>query len=924
YDAWGRLCEIIDAREHPIELAYDEQGNLVSLRRVAPAGPLAGRLLLAYEYNEAGCLIRVTDVYHTTQTFEWDAAHRVTRRTDRRGYSFHFRHDAEGRCTHSRGDDGMFEVFLDYHPAAKISFVRRADGGQWIYRYNDQQVVTEVIDPLGHSTSFVLDDQGRPIQEIDPNGQVTELHYGVWGQLDYRIDPLGYRRSPSRPQPEDPLSYELPETPLEWEFGQLLDAPSIRRPDHIEPLLEPFPAPVINSVIGRTTSYDGSRASDASESDDLAEAPDDEPSTWDEAVEFGRAPEWRERTYGERWRFDPNGNEIEYRDRDGAVYRAVFDSWNARRQQINPLGETVTFQHNAQGLVTQVRDAGGAVTEYGYDLCDRLVEVRRQGRMRERYVRDGAGTLVRKEDAQGRILVTWDIGAGNQFRARHLASGETHTFERDERGRVVSMTTPAGTVTFTYDGQGRRLSDQRDGLGITHRFHRDGLVASVYLKRFEVKYHRADDGDWIVTDPEGGRHRFQVSATGLICKTLARGDRELMQYDSTGRCRRKVVWRPSPTESLWMRHFRYSPAGDLISVADNHQGETRYAYDAAHRLREELLPDGTPRRFSYDPAGNLLAQPGLREVAVDAANRLRSASGESFAYNSRDHLSSRTAPQSVTRYEYNELDLLVRCQLNDEPWTARYDGFCRRVAKTWRGQTTTYYWDDFRLAAERFPDGSLRIYVYAEDTALVPFLFVDYASGEADPSAGRSYYLFTNPIGVPVRVEDAEGRCCWSAVIDPYGHARVDPASTLNLSLRFPGHWYDDETGLHYNRFRYYSPDLGRYLQSDPLGIPGGINLYAYPANPLTAVDLDGLAKRGGTRTPKPRAPKASKSKANNASEGASDGASCPLATQGGAPKPPDPGWEINEQNVRQRMQQLGVPPDKHGHTGEDGTKQPA
>jgi RHS repeat-associated protein len=185
------------------------------------------------------------------------------------------------------------------------------------------------------------------------------------------------------------------------------------------------------------------------------------------------------------------------------------------------------------------------------------------------------------------------------------------------------------------------------------------------------------------------------------------------------------------------------------------------------------------------------------------------------------------------------------CDINGEVWTASYDAYCRRIQKTWGGRTTTYYWDDFRLAAELRHDGSVRVYVYADEIALVPFLFVEYTGLDAEPASGKRYYIFTNQIGVPIRVEDDSGRSCWSAWIDPYGLAHVGPNSTLEMPLRFPGHYHDPETGLHYNRFRYYSPELGRYLQSDPAGQEGGINLYAYPVDPLTSADIDGLRRSG-------------------------------------------------------------------------------
>ena len=293
-----------------------------------------------------------------------------------------------------------------------------------------------------------------------------------------------------------------------------------------------------------------------------------------------------------------------------------------------------------------------------------------------------------------------------------------------------------------------------------------------------------------------------------------------------------------------MRGYAYSGAGDLLAVADTNRGTTKYRHDAAHRLIEEVRPDGHARRFQHDAAGNLLEQPGLKGVVIEEANRLKEANGERFTYNHRGDISERQGPNgTTTRYEYDAQDTLVRCDASGEPWTATYDGLCRRVQKTWRGETTTYYWDDFRLAAEVRQDGSCRLYIYADDVALAPFLFIEYASLDAEPESGKRYYVFTNQVGAPIRVEDDGGKVCWSAQIDPYGTAHIDPGSTIDMPLRFPGHYFDQETGLHYNRFRYFSPELGRYIQSDPAGQIGGINVYAYLHNPLSDVDIDGLAK---------------------------------------------------------------------------------
>ncbi len=185
----------------------------------------------------------------------------------------------------------------------------------------------------------------------------------------------------------------------------------------------------------------------------------------------------------------------------------------------------------------------------------------------------------------------------------------------------------------------------------------------------------------------------------------------------------------------------------------------------------------------------------------------------------------------------------MRCTTPGGEWESTYDPLGRRVSKTWLGRTTRSYWDDNRLAAERHPDGRLRIYVYVDVEALTPFLFLDYDSDTSAADSGRRYFIATDQIGTPVRVEDDKGQPVWLATVAPYGSTQLRNGSTIDFALRFPGHYEDSELGLFYNRFRHYDPALGRYLQSDPMGIAGGTNLYAYASNPLTAVDVFGLHK---------------------------------------------------------------------------------
>ena len=129
--------------------------------------------------------------------------------------------------------------------------------------------------------------------------------------------------------------------------------------------------------------------------------------------------------------------------------------------------------------------------------------------------------------------------------------------------------------------------------------------------------------------------------------------------------------------------------------------------------------------------------------------------------------------------------------------------------------------------------------------ALIDYLIHPAHAVPGDP--GQLLYVHVDHLGTPVAMTDEQGVKVWSAVYDPFGKAtpNEDPdgnGQAVTLNVRFPGQYYDQETGLHYNYFRYYDPNMGRYLTSDPIGLQGGLNTYSYAGeNPIILTDPLGL-----------------------------------------------------------------------------------
>jgi len=853
YTKEGRLVEIRDSLERLTRILYDEHGHILKLKCREP-GAAEERVLASYSYERGGLLVRWTDALHHNSTYVYDDHRRMIRRTNRRGYTFFNEYDEQGRCTREYGEDGLWDARVKYMPEALCAVATYADGATLTVFYNENHIPTEVIRPSGGKVVFEMDDEGRVVKERDPLGSATHWLYDGWGGNTGRLTPQGHflPRMDIEPNPPDPLAYELPETPLEWEHGQLLDPTAIQPLSPDDSLLRPSLPIVYNAVLG----FRGWPQS-ADHEPNGSGATKNQPRRVFDAM--GRVvEEVDDNGKIQRWKYDPEGNVIEHQDRDGSVWRSVYKSWNLLHQKIAPTGGVTTYEYNLRMEVTRVTDPHGTLHEYIYDAWDRLVEIRRHGRVKERYRYDLADNLIEKTDGQGRPILKLKFAAGNLVVARELAhpqhqsvssngqapSGMQQVFEHDEAGRITRAATDTLEATFAYDEYGHLLVDHRDGVGVDHTFVAGDLAETRYFDRFQVSYERLDASTLKIKDPTGAVHYVKISQGGLIVRDLSSGATELARYDVKGRCLFKAGTDRWEEQPRWILFYRYSAEGDLRSVENIMDGTTLYEYDNAHRLRREFLPEGTVREFRYDLADNLLKQPGLTDVEIQEGNRLRTANGEVFEYNDRNHIASRQGPGKNVRYKYDAMDLLTACDIDGERWTARYDPLCRRVSKTWRGQATTYYWDRYRLATEEKAHGSLRIYIYVDHAALVPFMFIEYENRKVDPASGARYYIFTNQIGAPVRVEDDWRNVIWKARIDPYGQAHMSSESDCTMSLRFPGHHHDTETGLHCNRFRYYDPILARYIQCDPIGIVGGLNLYAYSSKPLAEVDLDGLSKK--------------------------------------------------------------------------------
>lgn len=829
YRSSGRLAALRTSEGEMVELQWEGE-HIVGLL-LERGGSDSQETVANYRYTQDGRLIEASGHGEHRSSYEYDQAGRLAAKRFAGGYVVRYEYDELGRCLCRRSEVGRDEIRAEYFPDAEQTIITTGDKARWIFTYAEDEKIRHVLDPCQGATSYTIDHVGCCVDETDPAETVWKY------ELDWTGAPLS-KSSGGRciPLIEDatilgPNAHRVGENALEWAFGDLLLAPD-RFPD-----VYAIPAWLPSPVLGELKKREGLGSQRSSFERDERGRPIRE-----------AFPDGRIRSCG----YDAHDNVLWFEDLDHSRYGYEYDPIDVPRRFTDPTGVSTRFEHTRSGVISAMQDPLGMRSEFTHDSLDRLIEVRRHGRLRERYLLDAVGNIVEKVGSDGSTILSSKWSPGNLKVSCELASGGELTFSYDAQGMIEEARSDVGFVELGHDqSSGKRTKDFRDGRGVEHTFGLDGKQSCRVLGRFETRYELTSLDTLNIIDPTGGRHEVGLLGFGLVTLELSNGTREVSQYDLHGRCLLKAISGTSSPEWAWTRRFEYSGEGDLLRAIDNASGETTYDHDEAHRLIAVRRGDDRVAHFTYDAAGNLQHKAGV-ELGYASANLLSSVNDRAVAHDARDHLRMLDDAEKMYWYYYDELDQLVRIKCSDGCVVeCSYDALGRRVVKRIGERQWNFYWDTDRLAAEQMPDGTLRVFVYSDEMSIVPMLYIDYESDSAAPESGRVHFVHTDHLACPILVRDDKQRDLWRAVMEPYGVADITLGEDLHQPLRFPGHYCDEEVGMHYTRFRAYSPQLGRFLQSNPLGVAGGINLHAYPASPVSEVSILGLrtssARGGGT-----------------------------------------------------------------------------
>ncbi|MBP4047320.1 RHS repeat-associated core domain-containing protein [Chromobacterium violaceum] len=328
-------------------------------------------------------------------------------------------------------------------------------------------------------------------------------------------------------------------------------------------------------------------------------------------------------------------------------------------------------------------------------------------------------------------------------------------------------------------------------------------------------------------------------------RVLGNALQQTLAYDKAGRLSSQRLM----GATQWSRQYQYDAAGQLVGIADNRSGQLSYRYDPVGRLLEAATPKGV-ESFRFDPAGNLLDNAPAADGHQDDSllgNLLSQYAGRHYRYDRRGNLVEKRVNGSLTKLEWDSHNRLSCLIAPDGQRTDyHYDPLGRRIAKISQGEATLYGWDGDVLAFETRDEAAVH-YLFEPDS-FVPLAQVhtDAIRGvkvpawsqhhpydpDKDPlrQAGPEpqepkavYYYHTDHLGTPQALTDEQGLLALEMDYQAWGQAReviADAASKAGIRnpFHFQGQYHDDESGLHYNRHRYYDPEIGRFISRDPIG----------------------------------------------------------------------------------------------------------
>ncbi|MFE3591547.1 DUF6531 domain-containing protein, partial [Streptomyces niveus] len=819
-DEHGRITSWTDTNGSHYDYVYDEHDRCVY--QSGANGHLEARF--TWDDTDPDTGLRTTSMTNGlghTKRFVINDRTQVVTEIDALGASTHFEYDRYDRLL-SRTDPLGHVSRFTYDESGRPTVVERPDGRQSRAQYNELGLPVRITDVAGLTTLQTFDEQGNRTSVTDPSGATTRFSYDEWGHLASVTDAMGQTSFMACDRAG--LSIEITD-PLGAVNRIQRDAFGRKT--------------FITDAVGAATRFE-----------------------W--TVEGQLACQVMPNGSEQSWTFDGESKCIAHTDALGRITTSEYGDFDLLAARTGPDGARFEFSHDVNLRLTCVTNPQGLEWHYEYDP---------------------AGNLISESDFDGRT-VTYTYDAASRMASRTNSLGQTIRFEHNSLGQVVVKDSAGEVTTLEYDVFGElavatstnvTLSRLRDRYGRLRSETVNGRTTNYQYDRFGRRVGRTTAGgavsEWSF-DAAGRRNHLTTSGRQVWSERDSAG-RELIRHigetvtltnvlDSAGRlARRDIV---AHGRRLQRRDYNYRADGSLARIGDQLAGTSAYDLDAVGRVTEVRAANWT-EQYAYDAAGNQTSatwpsgHPGYeatgartyRGTSIERAGRIHYVHDKQGRMVLRQKARLSRKPDTW-RYEWDAEDRLSSVTTPDgQKWRYTYDVLGRRSAKLRVA-------DDGRTVLERILftwDGAVLCEQLSECEGLPHHVSLTWDHDGLRPIAQteriltadasqevideRFFAIVTDLVGTPSELIDESGAIAWRTRRTLWGATAWAVNSSTYTPLRFPGQYFDPETGLHYNFHRYYDPETARYVSPDPLGLVPAPNPFAYVRNPHLWIDPLGL-----------------------------------------------------------------------------------